>query len=239
MWTVPNEEQPSDHTPVVARLRVMSPHSRVEADARQWLNLLCGDTSSRPLMTKELRQAFTFFDKDGSGVITPVELEAALQLLGCSGITSQRVYEAVLGRTAALAEGESLLSEPIAFDAFANAYLNRIFAITDCELLIDVELKLAFAAFDMDGDGVLTTEEFTEAIRLLMPTPVAEDGGTLVVDGKGELREDDEAMGELVRAVDTDGDGLISLDEFMGYCFRLIESVNRQQVQAYVEELAP
>lgn len=58
--------------PVSARFSFRSPHSQLEADARQWLHAMQGQTGVRPLSKSELRRAFSFFDKDGSGTTIPL-----------------------------------------------------------------------------------------------------------------------------------------------------------------------
>ena len=88
---MPNERQPSDHAPVSARFAFRSPHSQLEADARQWLHAMHGETIVRPLSRAELRRAFSFFDKDGSGVISEIELEAGIELLQYPNLSAQRV----------------------------------------------------------------------------------------------------------------------------------------------------
>ena len=95
---MPNERMPSDHVPVSVKFAFRSPHSQLEADARQWLNAMSDARSVRPLSAAELRRAFAFFDKDGSEIITPIELAAGMQSLNygaSSNLSAQRVREAV------------------------------------------------------------------------------------------------------------------------------------------------
>lgn len=59
------------------------------------------------------------------------------------------------------------------------------------------ECKAAFAMFDKDGDGHITTDELGDIFRSL-----------------GELATDEE-IAHLVKEVDTDGDGEIDFSEFV------------------------
>ena len=55
-----------------------------------------GTTSVRPISGTALRAAFTYFDKDGSGFVTAVQLEAGLQTLGFPGLSSAQIRQALL-----------------------------------------------------------------------------------------------------------------------------------------------
>ena len=46
----------------------------MEEDARQWLACVSGTTTVRPLSGDALRAAFSYFDKDGSGQITLIQV---------------------------------------------------------------------------------------------------------------------------------------------------------------------
>ena len=59
-----------------------------QADARRWLATVSGSTTVRPLSGDSLRAAFAYFDKDGSGLISLLQLEAGLQQLGFPGLDS-------------------------------------------------------------------------------------------------------------------------------------------------------
>ena len=211
---MPNEEMPSDHAPVSARFAFRSPHSQLEADARQWLNAMNGGTSVRPLNRVELRRAFSFFDKDGSGVITAIELESAISLLGYPNLTARRVREMVhascepgdvpcQARVVEMSDAE--IPQAFGFDEFAKAFCMRAFELESENLL---QLRMAFDAFDRDRDGVLTIDEFVTAIRKVSPTKI-----------------DDVTMEGIVTQLDVDGDGLITIDEWVDFCQRNVEQV--------------
>lgn len=64
------------------------------------------------------------------------------------------------------------------------------------------DIKSAFKVFDLDGNGKITPEELVQVLRQL-----------------GE-RCSLEACRKMVRGADTDGDGMIDVDEFMGLMTR-------------------
>ena len=77
---IPDARHPSDHLPVSARLLIKPHWAQVEEDARQWLAAVSGTTSVRPLSGDALRLAFTYFDKDATGQVSLVQLEAGMQV---------------------------------------------------------------------------------------------------------------------------------------------------------------
>ena len=93
---IPDEVHPSDHLPVSARLVLRSKWAQVEEDARQWLACVSGTTTVRPLSPNALRLAFDYFDKDASGYISHVELEAGMQTLGFPGLDTSSVRKALI-----------------------------------------------------------------------------------------------------------------------------------------------
>lgn len=60
-------------------------------------------------------------------------------------------------------------------------------------------LKMAFAAFDKNGDGVLDAHEFKQIMMRVVP-----DGAAMT----------DEEAGEFIEFFDDNGDGKLSVDEF-------------------------
>lgn len=67
------------------------------------------------------------------------------------------------------------------------------------------DIKSAFKVFDLDGNGKITAEELVQVLRQL-----------------GE-RCSLEACRKMVRGADTDGDGMIDVDEFMGLMTRTMK----------------
>jgi hypothetical protein len=107
---IPNAAHPSDHLPVSARLVIRPHYARLEDDARQWLACVSGNTAVRPLSGDALRTAFTFFDKAGTGLVSPLQLEAGLQSLGFPGLDSSTV-RAALRQAGCEAEGRERAGE--------------------------------------------------------------------------------------------------------------------------------
>ena len=81
---------------VSARLVLRSKWAQVEDNARQWLACVSGTTTVRPLSPTALRLAFDYFDKDGSGLISHVELEAGMQTLGYPGLDTSAIRAALV-----------------------------------------------------------------------------------------------------------------------------------------------
>ena len=93
---IPDADHASDHLPVSARLVLRTHWEQVEGDARQWLACISGTTTVRPLSGDALRLAFDFFDKDGSGLVSQVELEAGMTTLGYPGLDTSAIHAALI-----------------------------------------------------------------------------------------------------------------------------------------------
>lgn len=93
---IPDETHPSDHLPVSARLVLRSKWAQIEENAYQWLACVSGTTTVRPLSPTALRQAFEYFDKDDSGLVSHVELEAGMQTLGFPGLDTKSIRQKLL-----------------------------------------------------------------------------------------------------------------------------------------------
>ena len=107
---IPDATHPSDHLPVSARLLIRPSWAQVEDDARQWLACVAGTRSVRPISPTNLRHAFTYFDKDGSGLVSLVQLEAALQTLGFPGLDSTQVRQALIDAGCTTSAGERAIA---------------------------------------------------------------------------------------------------------------------------------
>ena len=185
---IPNEAQPSDHLPVSARL-VLKPHwAQVEEDARQWLAAVSGTTSVRPLSGDALRLAFTFFDRDASGLVSLVQLEAGMQNLGFPGLDSNFVRDALTRAGCGRSAGEAGRIHPDAAVLSRRALDDRSWAM-DLDQFVKVythavmtkssamgrQLEKAFAAFDLSGSGVLRQDELKTALRRMASAPLDEE----------------------------------------------------------------
>lgn len=132
-----------------------------------------------------LRQLFDNFDADGDGRISAADLECLLRRVGGLPGCSE---DAASMLWAADLDGDGYIS----LEEFASV------CGAGEEVRHTEELRTAFEVYDRNGDGVITPEELHQVLNGLMGKGVA----TLA-----------ECRG-MIRAVDCDGDGAISFDEF-------------------------
>jgi len=205
---MPNAMHPSDHLPVSCRLKIRQSWAVVEEDARQWAACIKGGSAVRPLSGEALRTAFTYFDKDGSGRVTLVQLEAGLQTLGFPGLDANRVLDAL--QTVGMVSGASsggggdvgwwtsghLFDSrwSMSLDQFVEAYTQCMDRQTSASMR---QIETAFKTFDISGDGIVTATELREALRRMSSAPLDED--------RLEL---------LIRELDPEETGKISMEAF-------------------------
>lgn len=137
--------------------------------------------------TRELRETFDLLDRNGDGLLSLDEVEAALRTLG---------QEPAPADVAALLEAAD---GPLSFDAFAallRAHLDRGTAAAHAPDARESELREAFRVFDKNGDGSISPDELAAVFLSL-----------------GEQLTRDE-VAAMVASVDVDRDGRISYDEF-------------------------
>jgi len=132
----------------------------------------------------EMREAFHLFDKDGSGFICSKEMGPLLRVLGWNPT------EAEVNRM--IAEVDVDHNGKMDLMEFIMMMHNQVGNTDTME-----EMKMAFRAFDTDGDGKVSKEEF----RLCMLN-------------FGERFCEDE-IAEMVKQADTDDDGSIDFTEFV------------------------
>ena len=72
----------ADHSPNAWLYRTPERFHDVESSETAHLDRSRGTTACRPLSGVAVRLAFKYFDKDCTGLIQPVQLEAGLQALG-------------------------------------------------------------------------------------------------------------------------------------------------------------
>jgi len=135
---------------------------------------------------KQLRQIFDRFDMDSDGSLTQLELAALLRSLGVKH-TGDQVQNL-------LTNLDSNGNGYVEFDELAAAIRPEL---SQREVLINQEQLLqVFRSFDRDGNGYITAIELAGAM--------AKMGQPLTY---GELAE-------MMREADTNGDGVISFNEF-------------------------
>ena len=138
----------------------------------------------------ELKETFSLFDKDGDGTITIKELGTVMRSLRGHKTTKaeQRQLQHMLDQVDVDGDGT------VDFGEFLHMMAEQKKDMGDGE---QEELKDAFQMFDKDGDGFISHKELKHVMRNL-----------------GE-RLTDREVDEMVRGADIDGDGQISVGEFV------------------------
>lgn len=203
---IPDSVHPSDHLPVLARFEMLPRTTQQESAARQWLNAIQSHSTQRPLSDTELRMAFNFFDKDGTGVVRQLELDTGMHILNVPNV-SGHVVQALADLTALIdgslpTDGMTIAGPESAFGMtfgqFALLYVSRMTADSSH---VARQLELAFQFFDVNSDGTLTHAELTNALDRIAPAPIKP-----------------ERISKLAEELDANGDGHVSLDEFIRWC---------------------
>ncbi|KAJ0031753.1 hypothetical protein Pint_13777 [Pistacia integerrima] len=145
----------------------------------------------------ELKRVFATFDKNGDEFITKQELRESLKNLSIL-VTEKEVEEMVVKVDA---NGDGLID----FDEFCMLYEAMIGhqdhgASGKIEEVFDQEedLKEAFDVFDKDKDGLISVEE----LGFVLSSLGLKEGKKI------------ENCKEMIRRVDSDGDGMVNFDEF-------------------------
>ncbi|KAK4034689.1 hypothetical protein C8A01DRAFT_38848 [Parachaetomium inaequale] len=131
----------------------------------------------------QYKQVFEIFDKDGTGDITAAELGAVMRELGLNPSDAELhdlVNEADLNHDGV-----------ISFDEFLALMSQNV-----RELDTEQELLNAFAVFDKDGSGTISSDELRNVLKSL-----------------GEDLTDEE-VDEMIKMADRNGDGSIDYHEF-------------------------
>eukprot|EP00299_Pterocystis_sp_00344_P008465 c3222_g1_i1.p1 GENE.c3222_g1_i1~~c3222_g1_i1.p1 ORF type:complete len:166 (-),score=49.26 c3222_g1_i1:3-500(-) len=143
--------------------------------------------SKFPNVTKEqlveLRDAFSLFDKDGNGKIEAEELQRVMNHV--SGTVQYQLED--VKKMIRIVDKNS--DGQIDFFEFVDLMTKSFKSEKE-------ELRDAFNVFDLDKDGVITTEEITS-----------------ILNGLGQTISRDE-INLIMKYVDIDNDGTISFDEF-------------------------
>ncbi|KAG6520587.1 probable calcium-binding protein CML10 [Zingiber officinale] len=137
-------------------------------------------SSSSSSASGDLERVFNKFDSNGDGKISSEELAAVLSNLG------HPPSEEELRRMMVEADSDG--------DGFIS--LEEFVEINAPPASIDEDLRLAFAVFDLDRNGVISADELSQ-----------------VLIGIGEGASVAQCR-RMIQGVDRDGDGLVSFEEF-------------------------
>eukprot|EP01010_Urceolus_cornutus_P001255 NODE_1785_length_757_cov_233.840395_g1387_i0.p1 GENE.NODE_1785_length_757_cov_233.840395_g1387_i0~~NODE_1785_length_757_cov_233.840395_g1387_i0.p1 ORF type:complete len:198 (-),score=61.37 NODE_1785_length_757_cov_233.840395_g1387_i0:162-701(-) len=142
---------------------------------------------------EDFREVFHLFDKDGDNSIAVVELRTAMKSLGLNP-TEEEVKEMI-------SEVDVDGSGAIDFQEFL-----ALMARSTTDVVIEQQLKEAFAVFDTNGDSFISKDELRDGIaRLIKQTLTNEEAEEIIIESK----------------YDEDQDGKISFDEFVEFmCIR-------------------
>ncbi len=127
----------------------------------------------------ELRDAFSFFDRDGDGQLDLYELRDALFRLG---------------QPLDLPETRRLIASVTDADALTFEDFVQLVEPRPLDLDPDADVREAFAVLDANRDGYLTEEELRAAAQrshLLPPTDVREMVQSADTDGDGRISFDE------------------------------------------------
>jgi len=142
------------------------------------------DKERRAKELKEFKEVFALFDKNSDGTISTSELGGILR--GLNQEFNEKQLQAMIRKVDVNGDGE------IDFDEFVLMMDSRS---NTANVVVD-ELEEAFKVFDKNGDGHITAEELSSIMRSL---------GQEI---------DRETIDLMIKSVDTDGDGTISIKEF-------------------------
>ena len=153
---IPNDEQPSDHVPIVAHFRCRSQLHTARQLAREWFRSLAGKEAQVPLNKRQLQSAFKLYDYDGTGSVSAANLRKVLvQLFSILPDAAEEVLRR--------------LPAEISHEAFVSLYLQ---AVKGAGLPGLEDLREAFELFDKDRSGALDLEELLTAFEQCAPATV-------------------------------------------------------------------
>jgi Ca2+-binding EF-hand superfamily protein len=174
-----------------------------------------GKRQARPDPEKDLGIVFSTFDHDGDGFITAVELEESLRRLGIA--VSADEAAAMVTRVDANSDGlidihefrelydsipKKRKHQHPAAGGFSGAAMEVPVEGDDEEAEEERDLREAFDVFDGNKDGLISAEELGTVL------------GSLGLRRQGNARTAVADCRDMIRLVDSDGDGMVSFEEF-------------------------
>nr|XP_037276735.1 calmodulin-beta-like [Rhipicephalus microplus] len=213
---------------------------------------------TRPADTEEeIREAFKVFDSDGNGFITADKLRHVMTTLG-EKLTDEEV-DAMIREADMDGDGQVNYEEFVALITTVEKEeqaLRKIIKMSD-SLSDDTiaELREAFALFDKNSNGAISTKELGNVMRALGQNPteaelkdmIAEvdtDGdGTVdfpeflaLMTKKGRSADTEEEIREAFKVFDRDGNGFITAAELRHVMTTLGEKLTEEEVDAMIRE---
>ncbi|CAE7400763.1 CCR4 [Symbiodinium natans] len=156
---IPNDEQPSDHVPIVAQFRCRSRLHTMKQLAREWFLSLAGKEAQVPLNQRQLENAFKLYDYDGTGTVSYSNMRKVLtQLFGLLPDASEKALERI--------------PNELTYADFVAAYLD---AVKEAGLPGLEDLREAFQLFDRDQSGAIDQQELLTAFEQCAPATVPTD----------------------------------------------------------------
>ncbi|GJN29523.1 hypothetical protein PR202_gb17751 [Eleusine coracana subsp. coracana] len=160
----------------------------------------------RPDPEAELGIVFSTFDHDGDGFITAVELEESLRRLGIAVVSADEAA-AMVARVDANSDGLIDIHE---FRELYNSIPKKrkqqpaamVEEGEEAEEEEERDLREAFDVFDGNKDGLISAEELGTVL------------GSLGLRRPGSGRPAASECRDMIRLVDSDGDGMVSFEEF-------------------------
>ena len=146
------------------------------------------------LTDEELQQAFSGFDKDGSGLIQASQF---MDLMKACGVDDQTPFEAKLLFNLCDCDASGVLT----FGEFKMMFIKQ------CEWTPEEELKAIFRTVDEDGSGSLSKDEMEK-----MLTNIMRETGEIFEEGTVDAMN---FFDHVFLEVDLDGDGRINYEEFV------------------------
>ena len=210
---IPSEDHPSDHLPLMFRIRFKGIEAQLCELAREWARVVLVDRAAvdsgcfhhAPLSHDQLQRAFDFFDVSTNGQLSPHDITEGLRELGeFSGAAPSSVefLGGALGR--AISDDDPLTSRDFA-RLYSSGFMKH-------KVHFREDMVTAFSYFDTHHHGSLKFGELLESFRAACPFPVTV-----------------ELFDEIWRKIDANHKGLVSIDEFVDF---LITHVSEKATEA-------
>ncbi|MDD3467895.1 MAG: EF-hand domain-containing protein [Campylobacterales bacterium] len=185
--------------------------------------------------TIDTDSTFTSFDTDGDGSISEDEMDKGMQSL-----KSQMESNMGKARFGGDQQGMGGMKEPPSLsELFSKADSDSSSGISSDEFADfiskgpqanQINAEEAFAKYDTNGDGTMTSDEFEAGMKDMMASM------PLPPKPSGESSSDSSSSSKnIMSALDTDGDGTISEEELTG---GLSSKKIQEMISAYVKQMS-